>query len=245
MTVAEVQQRVWLRRAAVLGAGVMGRTIAAHLANTGIPTVMLDLGDLAHKAHQSLRRIDPAALFLPDLDRLIEPGSLENDLARAAEADWIIEAIIEDLPTKQALLARLLPFWRPGTVVTTNTSGLPVGRIAEETPAEFRRFFLGAHFFNPPRYMKLLEIIPTPDPAAGEAARALPPAGAAARDGAPRLDRGEEGRRFLPPRRRRDSGAGSVHDGLPATAEGVLPLGRNDDDAGGPGGPAARGPLRR
>src|SRR3972149_1923498 len=163
MTVAEVQQRVWLRRAAVLGAGVMGRTIAAHLANTGIPTVMLDLGDLAHKAHQSLRRIDPAALFLPDLDRLIEPGSLENDLARAAEADWIIEAIIEDLPTKQALLARLLPFWRPGTVVTTNTSGLPVGRIAEETPAEFRRFFLGAHFFNPPRYMKLLEIIPTPD----------------------------------------------------------------------------------
>ena len=163
MTAAEVQQRVWLRRAAVLGAGVMGRTIAAHLANTGIPTVMLDLGDLAHKAHQSLRRIDPAALFLPDLDRLIEPGSLENDLARAAEADWIIEAIIEDLPTKQALLARLLPFWRPGTVVTTNTSGLPVGRIAEETPAEFRRFFLGAHFFNPPRYMKLLEIIPTPD----------------------------------------------------------------------------------
>src|SRR3990170_2811679 len=163
MTVAEVQQRVWLRRAAVLGAGVMGRTIAAHLANTGIPTVMLDLGDLAHKAHQSLRQIDPAALFLPDLDRLIEPGSLENDLARAAEADWIIEAIIEDLPTKQALLARLLPFWRPGTVVTTNTSGLPVGRIAEETPAEFRRFFLGAHFFNPPRYMKLLEIIPTPD----------------------------------------------------------------------------------
>src|SRR3990172_7480992 len=163
MTVAEVQQRVWLRRAAVLGAGVMGRTIAAHLANTGIPTVMLDLGDLAHKAHQSLRRIDPAPLFLPDLDRLIEPGSLENDLARAAEADWIIEAIIEDLPTKQALLARLLPFWRPGTVVTTNTSGLPVGRIAEETPAEFRRFFRGAHFFNPPRYMKLLEIIPTPD----------------------------------------------------------------------------------
>src|SRR3990170_1661975 len=163
MTVAQVQRRVRLRRAAVLGAGVMGRTIAAHLASTGIPTVMLDLGDLAHKAHQSLRQIDPAALFLPDLDRLIEPGSLENDLARAAEADWIIEAIIEDLPTKQALLARLLPFWRPGTVVTTNTSGLPVGRIAEETPAEFRRFFLGAHFFNPPRYMKLLEIIPTPD----------------------------------------------------------------------------------
>src|SRR3972149_5705488 len=126
MTVAEVQQRVWLRRAAVLGAGGMGRTIAAHLANTGIPTVMLDLGDLAHKAHQSLRQIDPAPLCLPDLDRLIEPGSLENDLARAAEADWIIEAIIEDLPTKQALLARLLPFWRPGTGVPTNTSGPPV-----------------------------------------------------------------------------------------------------------------------
>ncbi|MDR7427498.1 MAG: 3-hydroxyacyl-CoA dehydrogenase/enoyl-CoA hydratase family protein [Armatimonadota bacterium] len=166
-TAAQTQFPSAPRRAAVLGAGVMGRAIAAHLANASIPTVMLDLEDLAYKAHQSLRRIEPAPLFLPELDRLIAPGNLQRDLPRAAEADWIIEAIIEDLPAKQALLARLQPLWRPGTVVSTNTSGLPVSRIAEEAPAEFRRFFLGTHFFNPPRYMKLLEVIPTPqtDPA--------------------------------------------------------------------------------
>jgi len=166
-TAERVRPRTELRRAAVLGAGTMGRTIAAHLANAGVPTVMLDLGDLAQKAHRALRTIDPAPLFLPDLDRLIDPGNLETDLARVADADWIIEAIIEDLPAKQALLARLLPLWRPGVVVSTNTSGLPVHRIAEETPAEFRRAFLGTHFFNPPRYMRLLEIIATPqtDPA--------------------------------------------------------------------------------
>jgi 3-hydroxyacyl-CoA dehydrogenase len=162
-TVAAAARRTALKRAAVLGAGTMGRAIAAHLANAGIPTVMLDLGDLASRAHQALRRIDPAPLFLPDFDRLIETGSLETDLARAAEADWIVEAIIEDLPAKQALLARLLTYWRPGTIVTTNTSGLPVGKIAAEMPVEFRRHFLGAHFFNPPRYLKLLEIIPTTD----------------------------------------------------------------------------------
>ncbi len=169
-TATEIQQRTGLRRAAVLGAGTMGRAIAAHLANAGIPTLILDLEDLAQKAREALKKIDPAPLFLPDFDRLITPGSLESDLARAAEADWIIEAIIEDLPAKQALLARLLPHWRPGTIVSTNTSGLPIGRIAAEVPQEFRRTFLGTHFFNPPRYLKLLEIIPIPetDPAAAD-----------------------------------------------------------------------------
>ncbi|HEV8338598.1 MAG TPA: 3-hydroxyacyl-CoA dehydrogenase/enoyl-CoA hydratase family protein [bacterium] len=162
-TIAPAVRRTALRRAAVLGAGTMGQAIAAHLANAGIPTLMLDLGDLASRARQALRKIDPAPLFLPDFDRLIEAGSIESDLARAAEADWIIEAIIEDLPAKQALLAGLLPHWRSGTIVTTNTSGLPVGTISAQMPAEFRRHFLGAHFFNPPRYLKLLEIIPTPD----------------------------------------------------------------------------------
>jgi 3-hydroxyacyl-CoA dehydrogenase len=170
-TPVSAPSRLTLRRAAVLGAGTMGRTIAAHLANAGIPTAMLDLGDLAHQALPALRKMEPAPLFLPDLERLITPGSLESDLPLAADADWIIEAIIEDLPAKQALLARLLPHWRPGQVVTTNTSGLPVRRIAEETPAEFRRFFLGTHFFNPPRYMKLLELISPPevDPAVAAA----------------------------------------------------------------------------
>ncbi len=169
-TIAPPVRATALRRAAVLGAGTMGRAIAAHLANAGIPTLMLDLGDLATRAREALRRTDPAPLFLPDFDRLIEAGSIDGDLARAAGADWIIEAIIEDLPAKRALLARLFPLWRPGTIVTTNTSGLPVGEIAAEMPAEFRRHFLGAHFFNPPRYLKLLEIIPTPETDPGGAA---------------------------------------------------------------------------
>jgi len=152
-----------VRRAAVLGAGTMGRAIAAHLANAGIPTIMLDLGDLASRAREALRTIEPAPLFLEEFTRLIDAGSIERDLARAAEADWIIEAIIEDLPAKRALLQRLRAHRRPRTIVSTNTSGLPVGRIGAEMDGEFRRHFLGAHFFNPPRYLKLLEIIPTGD----------------------------------------------------------------------------------
>lgn len=156
-----------LRRAVVLGAGVMGSQIAAHLANAGVETVLLDLGDLAHQAKERLRRWEPAPLFLPEVDRLITPGDVERDLERVAHADWVIEAVVEDLPTKQALLDRVGAYWRPGTIITTNTSGLPVGRIGEALPEAARRHFLGAHFFNPPRYMRLLELIPTPatDPA--------------------------------------------------------------------------------
>lgn len=152
-----------LRRAVVLGAGVMGSQIAAHLANAGVETVLLDLGDLAHQAKERLRRWEPAPLFLPEVDRLITPGDVERDLERVAHADWVIEAVVEDLPTKQALLDRVGAYWRPGTIVTTNTSGLSVGRIGEALPEAARRHFLGAHFFNPPRYMRLLEIIPTPE----------------------------------------------------------------------------------
>ncbi|MDR7459880.1 MAG: 3-hydroxyacyl-CoA dehydrogenase/enoyl-CoA hydratase family protein [Armatimonadota bacterium] len=156
-----------LRRAVVLGAGVMGSQIAAHLANAGVATVLLDLGDLAHQAKERLRRWEPAPLFLPEVDRLITPGDVERDLEQVAQADWVIEAVVEDLPTKQALLHRVGASWRPGTIITTNTSGLPVGRIGEALPEAARRHFLGAHFFNPPRYMRLLELIPTPatDPA--------------------------------------------------------------------------------
>jgi len=186
-----------IRRAAVLGAGVMGSQIAAHLANVGIPTLLLDVvpkeltpdearrgltleakpvrNRLALGALQRLAKLKPSPLFSPEVVELITPGNLEDDLPRAAEVDLIIEAVVEDLAVKQALWKRVAEYWQPGTIAASNTSGLSIAAIAEATPAAFRQHFLGAHFFNPPRYMKLLELIPTPetDPAVLEQMRAF------------------------------------------------------------------------
>jgi 3-hydroxyacyl-CoA dehydrogenase len=164
-----------LRRAAVLGAGTMGSRIAAHLANIGLPVILLDIvpadaGDsaasrsaLASRAVEGLLRSKPAAFYENSSARLILPGNLEDDLALLDGCDWIIEAVSENLAIKQALLAKIAPHIRPDALVTTNTSGLPAASIAAEMPPEFRRRWFGTHFFNPPRYMRLLEIISTPD----------------------------------------------------------------------------------
>jgi 3-hydroxyacyl-CoA dehydrogenase len=171
-----------LGRAAVLGAGVMGSAIAAHLANVGVPTLLLDVvptalldeerrrglslddprvrSRLARLGVERAGKAQPAAFFTPDRAGLITIGNLEDDLAGIAEADWIIEAVVEDLQIKRAVLARVERHWHPGSIVSTNTSGLPVAAIAAASGAEFRRHFLGTHFFNPPRYMRLLEVIP-------------------------------------------------------------------------------------
>ena len=161
-----------LRRAAVLGAGAMGSRIAAHLANAGVPVLLLDIvppGNADAKARSSiatgaiaaLLKAKPAAFYDAASARLITPGNFEDDLAGLKECDWIIEAVTEDLAIKQALLAKIAPHVGAQSVVTTNTSGLPVASIAANAPAEFRRRWFGTHFFNPPRYMRLLEIIPT------------------------------------------------------------------------------------
>lgn len=174
-----------LRRAAVLGAGVMGGAIAAHLANAGIPVLLLDIvpaglteeerrkgftlehrqvrDRLAIAGKERALRAQPAAFFTPPRAQLVEVGNFDDHLGRLAEVDWIIEAVVEDLEIKQQLLARVEANWRPGTIVSTNTSGLPVHRIAAGRSEAFRRHFLGTHFFNPPRYLKLLEIIPIPE----------------------------------------------------------------------------------
>jgi 3-hydroxyacyl-CoA dehydrogenase len=165
---------VMINQAAVLGAGTMGSRIAAHLANAGIPVVLLDLaGDkrpagIAEDALQALSRAKPAAFYDAASIRLIQPGSFDHDLALLSKCDWIIEAVTENLAIKQEILAKITPFLKPGVILTTNTSGLPVASIAERLPSELRRSWFGTHFFNPPRYMRLLEIIPTPetDPAA-------------------------------------------------------------------------------
>jgi len=157
-----------IRRAAVLGAGTMGSRIAAHLANAGIPTLLLDLvpsgeGDksrLAKAALAALAKAKPAALYEASLAALITPGNFEDDLPRLAGCDWVIEAVAENLEIKAALLARVVPHLAPHALLTTNTSGLPLKQIAAGLAAHRDRFF-GTHFFNPPRYMRLLEVIPT------------------------------------------------------------------------------------
>jgi 3-hydroxyacyl-CoA dehydrogenase len=162
-----------INQAAVLGAGTMGVRIAAHLANAGIPVVLLDLaGDagkpIAAAAIEGLSRAKPAAFYDPAAARLIQPGTFDNDLALLSKCDWVIEAVTENLAIKQQLLAKITPFLKPGVLLTTNTSGLPVASIAQALPAPLRSSWFGTHFFNPPRYMRLLEVISTPetDPAA-------------------------------------------------------------------------------
>jgi 3-hydroxyacyl-CoA dehydrogenase len=162
-----------IQQAAVLGAGTMGVRIAAHLANAGIPVVLLDLGGdtgkpIASAALEALSRARPAAFYDPANARLIQPGTFEHDLSLLSKCDWVLEAVTENLAIKQELLAKITPFLKPGVILTTNTSGLPVASIAAQLPSDLRRSWFGTHFFNPPRYMRLLEIIPTPetDPAA-------------------------------------------------------------------------------
>jgi 3-hydroxyacyl-CoA dehydrogenase len=157
-----------IQRAAVLGAGTMGVRIAAHLANAGIPVVLLDLaGDtgkgIASAALEALTRAKPAALYDPANIRLIQPGTFEHDLGLLSKCDWVLEAVTENLAIKQELLAKITTFLKPGVILTTNTSGLPVASIAAQLPPALRRSWFGTHFFNPPRYMRLLEIIPTPE----------------------------------------------------------------------------------
>lgn len=165
-----------IRRAAVLGAGTMGSRIAAHLANRGIPVFLLDMvapGDstsrnsLAEGALGALLQGKPAAFYEAAMARLITVGNFEDDLEKLTGCDWILEAVTENLAVKTALLARVLPHLSPNAILTTNTSGLPIGQIANSlgtalTSSARKRFF-GTHFFNPPRYMRLVEVIPTAD----------------------------------------------------------------------------------
>jgi 3-hydroxyacyl-CoA dehydrogenase len=158
---------------AVLGAGTMGARIAAHFANAGVPSYLLDIvppdadgparNKVAAAGLEAARKSKPAAFFEPGLARLVTIGNFEDDLKRLSEVDWIIEAVVENLDIKRALLKKVEAIRKPGTIVSTNTSGLPVGKIAEGFSEDFRKSWLGTHFFNPPRYMRLLEIIPTPE----------------------------------------------------------------------------------
>ncbi len=150
-----------MKKVAVLGAGTMGVQIAAHLANASIPCLLFDLPGQAIASLERLKKIDPAPLFDPGLVSLIEPLEFGPQFARLKEADWIVEAIIENLDAKRELLKNILPHIRLDALVTSNTSGIPLSSIAAEMPADFKERWFGTHFFNPPRYLKLLELIPT------------------------------------------------------------------------------------
>ncbi|AWC46405.1 3-hydroxyacyl-CoA dehydrogenase [Bacillus cytotoxicus] len=174
-----------IKKAAVLGSGVMGSGIAAHLANIGIPTLLLDIVPraltkeeeakgltLEHKsvrnrfsngALQKLVKQKPAPLAVKDNLALITTGNLEDDLERLAEVDWIIEVVVENLDIKKQLFEKVDAVRKLGTIVSSNTSGISVEKMAEGRSDDFKKHFLGTHFFNPPRYLKLLEIIPTND----------------------------------------------------------------------------------
>lgn len=174
-----------VHRAVVIGAGTMGAAIAAHLANTGVPVTLLDIvpdkltpeeqakglaltdpevrNRIVKEGLERAVKSRPASFFSADHAALVSTGNLEDDFSLIAQADWVIEAIIENLSIKRQLMERIDAIRLPHTIISTNTSGIPVASISEGRSEGFRQHFLGTHFFNPPRYLKLLEIIPTAD----------------------------------------------------------------------------------
>ncbi|MBS1821148.1 MAG: enoyl-CoA hydratase/isomerase family protein [Acidobacteria bacterium] len=164
-------------KVAVLGAGTMGARIAAHIANAGLPVVLLDIlapgtdptsskherNKVALSALEGLKKAKPAAFYTVDSARLIVPGNFDDDMSLIADCDWIVEAVAEDLEIKHALYAKVLRHRRADAILTSNTSGLPIASLAEALPQDVKRLFFGTHFFNPPRYMRLLEMIPIPE----------------------------------------------------------------------------------
>lgn len=172
-----------IKKAAVIGAGTMGGGIAAHLANAGLTVYLLDIvpqqltdedkaeglgmDDPRFRNRYSLKAIEriidakPPHLYSKRYIDLIIPGNIEDNISLVSEADWIIEAVVEDLEIKKSLFRKIGAFWKKGTIISTNTSGISIESIASEFSDDMKEYFLGTHFFNPPRYMKLLEIIPS------------------------------------------------------------------------------------
>ncbi|BCJ86596.1 3-hydroxyacyl-CoA dehydrogenase/enoyl-CoA hydratase family protein [Effusibacillus dendaii] len=172
-------------KVAVIGAGVMGTGIAAHLANVGIPSYLLDIvpnelteeekakglslqhplvrNRFANRGKEALLKSKPALLYVPGNADLIKTGNIEDDFSVLSEVDWIIEVVVEKLQVKQQLFEKIESVWKPGIIVSSNTSGVSINQMSEGRSQEFRQHFLGTHFFNPVRYMKLLEVIPCSD----------------------------------------------------------------------------------
>jgi 3-hydroxyacyl-CoA dehydrogenase len=173
-----------INKVGVIGAGVMGAAIAAHMANCGLEVLLLDIvpgsiqpdldsctdpdkrqemrNFLAQEGLKNALKSKPASFFVPEDAERIQLGNLEDHLCRMAEVDWIIEAVVERLDIKQQLFQSLQSSCQPGAIITTNTSGLSLAQMCTGLPEEFQRRFFCTHFFNPPRYLKLLELVPGP-----------------------------------------------------------------------------------
>ena len=161
-----------IRKVGVLGAGVMGATIAAHLANVGIPSLLLDIvppdagkdrDKVARSGLEKALKARPAAFYSKRGASLITVGNIEDDLEELADVDWIIEAVVERLDIKRSIYTKIEQILTPGTIISSNTSGLPAHMLTEGRSEDFRRHFLITHFFNPVRYMRLLELVPDVD----------------------------------------------------------------------------------
>jgi 3-hydroxyacyl-CoA dehydrogenase len=172
-----------IEKAAVLGAGTMGAQIAAHLANAGVPTLLLDIvpreltaeeqargltleskqvrNRIAQAGFEAAKKAKPAAFFTPENAALVSIGNFDDDLAKLKDVNLIIEAVVENLEIKRSLYERVEQHRRPGSVIGSNTSGIPIGQLAAGRSDDFKAHFLGVHFFNPPRYLHLVEIIRT------------------------------------------------------------------------------------
>ncbi len=159
-----------IRKAAVIGAGTMGAAIAAHFANAGVPVLLLDIvpagaksrNALAEGAIAKMLKTEPAPFMSARAAKLVTPGNIEDDLPQLASCDWIVEAIIERLDLKQDLYRKIDAVRRPGSAVSSNTSTIPLAKLTQGLPESFKRDFLITHFFNPPRYMRLLELVTSP-----------------------------------------------------------------------------------
>src|SRR5204863_7682714 len=163
-----------INKVAILGAGTMGARIAAHFANAGVPSYLLDIvppdadaparNKIAAAGLEAAKKSKPAAFFEPSLARLVTVGNFEDDLGKLVEVNWIIEAVVENLDIKRALLKRVEAARKPGTIIATDTSRLPVAHVAERRSYAFRPCWVATHFFNPPRDMRPLEVIPSSPP---------------------------------------------------------------------------------
>src|SRR4051812_6316077 len=173
-----------IRKVAVIGSGVMGSRIACHFAGIGVEVLLLDIvppalndaekakgltldskqvrNRIVNDGLQSVLKSKPSAVYTPRVATLIKTGNISDDLPKISGADWIIEVIVERLDAKQSLFDKVEKYRKPGTLVTTNTSGIPIHLMSEGRSEDFQQHFCGTHFFNPPRYLRLLEIIPDP-----------------------------------------------------------------------------------
>ena len=166
-----------IRKIAVLGSGVMGSRIACHFAGIGLPVILLDMvpaaaagsdqktarNQLVNGSLQAAIKSNPSPVFTADVAKRITTGNFDDNMKDIASCDWIIEVVVERLDIKQMIYEQVEKYRKPGTLITSNTSGIPIHMLSEGRSADFKKHFCGTHFFNPPRYLRLLEIIPTPD----------------------------------------------------------------------------------